>query len=215
MSVRMKTMIEKGSLIVYSGPSGVGKGTILKTLLAPEGPLVLSVSATTRAPREGEVNGREYHFVTRDKFEEMVACGDMLEYAEYNGNYYGTPKSFVERQLEMGNDVILEIETKGAAQIKELCPEAVLIFVMPPSYQELESRLIGRGTETVEQRAGRLKEALREIESAENYDFIIVNDTVEKARRQLLSAVAAGKLVCRINKNKIYEVLKNVKTGNE
>ena len=209
------TMIEKGSLIVYSGPSGVGKGTILKALLAPVGPLVLSVSATTRAPREGEVNGREYHFVTREQFEQMVREGDMLEYAEYNGNYYGTPKSFVERQLEMGNDVILEIETKGAAQIKKLCPEAVLIFVMPPSYAELESRLVGRGTETAEQCAGRLKAALREIEAAENYDFIIVNDTVENARRQLMQAVSAGKLICRINKNKIYEVLKNVKTGNE
>ena len=205
-------MIEKGNLIVYSGPSGVGKGTILKPLLYPEGELVLSVSATTRAPRVGEMDGREYHFVSRDKFIEMIASGDMLEYAEYNGNFYGTPKSFVERQRELGRDVVLEIETKGAFQVKKLCPDAVMIFIMPPSYAELKSRLVNRGTETAEQISGRLSAALGEIRLAEDYDFVIVNNNLEDARRQLMQAIKSAGLLARLNKNMIDEVLKNAQT---
>lgn len=208
-------MIKKGNLIVYSGPSGVGKGTILKPLLYPEGSLVLSISATTRAPREGEVDGREYHFVSREKFLEMIAEGDMLEYAEYNGNFYGTPKSFVERQREMGKDVVLEIETKGAFQIKELCPDAVLIFVMPPSYEVLRLRLTNRGTETAEQIRGRLETAIGEMKVAEKYDFVIVNNQLEDARRQLMQAIKSAELLARLNKNDIYEVLKNAQTVHE
>ncbi len=208
-------MTEKGNLIVYSGPSGVGKGTILKPLLYPAGELVLSVSATTRAPREGEVDGREYHFVSREKFIEMIESGDMLEYAEYNGNFYGTPKSFVERQREMGRDVVLEIETKGAFQIKKLCPDAVLIFVMPPSYEVLESRLVNRGTETAEQINGRLATAIGEMKLAEDYDFVIVNNDLEDSRRQLMQAIKSAGLLARLNKNMIYEVLKNAQTVHE
>jgi len=205
-------MTEKGNLIVYSGPSGVGKGTILKPLLYPEGELVLSVSATTRAPRAGEIDGREYHFVSREKFIDMIASGDMLEYAEYNGNYYGTPKSFVERQRELGRDVVLEIETKGAFQVKKLCPDAVMIFIMPPSYDELKSRLVNRGTETPKQISGRLSAALGEIRLAEDYDFVIINNDLEDARRQLMQAINSAGLLARLNKNMIYEVLKNAQT---
>ena len=205
-------MTEKGNLIVYSGPSGVGKGTILKPLLYPEGELVLSVSATTRAPRAGEIDGREYHFVSREKFIDMIASGDMLEYAEYNGNYYGTPKSFVEHQRELGRDVVLEIETKGAFQVKKLCPDAVMIFIMPPSYDELKSRLVNRGTETPKQISGRLSAALGEIRLAEDYDFVIINNDLEDARRQLMQAINSAGLLARLNKNMIYEVLKNAQT---
>ena len=208
-------MTKKGNLIVYSGPSGVGKGTILKPLLYPEGELVLSVSATTRAPRVGEMDGREYHFVSREKFVEMIASGDMLEYAEYNGNYYGTPKSFVEKQRELGRDVVLEIETKGAFQVKKLCPDAVMIFIMPPSYEELRSRLVNRGTETSVQINGRLSVALNEIRLAEDYDFVIVNNNLEDARRQLMQAINSAGLLARLNKNMIYEVLKNAQTVHE
>lgn len=199
--------MNKGRLIVYSGPSGVGKGTILKPLLAPEGTLTLSVSATTRAPRPGEQNGREYFFVTRERFEEMIAAGDMLEYAQYNGNYYGTPKSFVEKQRESGFDVVLEIETQGALKVKELCPDAVMVFVMPPSYHELHDRLTGRGTETPEQCAGRLKEAVREMQLAEKYDFVIVNDDLENAREQLIRAINAWDITYRAKKAFVQEVL--------
>lgn len=208
-------MTEKGSLIVYSGPSGVGKGTILKPLLYPNGSLMLSVSATTRAPREGEVDGREYHFVTREKFLQMIESGDMLEHAEYSGNFYGSPKSFIEQQRKNGHDVILEIETKGAFQVKQLCPDAVLIFIMPPSYKDLRDRLVNRNTETPEQCEKRLNEAIREIKLADQYDFIIVNDDVDTARKELLSVINASKHITRFNKNKIYEVLKDAETGNE
>ncbi|MBP0980872.1 MAG: guanylate kinase [Oscillospiraceae bacterium] len=201
--------MNKGRLIVYSGPSGVGKGTILKPLLAPEGKLMLSVSATTRAPRPGEENGREYFFVSRERFEEMITAGDMLEYAQYNGNYYGTPKSFVEKQREGGVDVVLEIETQGALKVKELCPDAVMIFVMPPSYQALHDRLTGRGTETPEQQQGRLNEAIREMQLAEKYDFVIINDDLDKAREDLLRAINAGALTFRANRDFVAQVLQN------
>ena len=171
-----------------------------------------SSSATTRAPRAGEIDGREYHFVSREKFIDMIASGDMLEYAEYNGNYYGTPKSFVERQRELGRDVVLEIETKGAFQVKKLCPDAVMIFIMPPSYDELKSRLVNRGTETPKQISGRLSAALGEIRLAEDYDFVIINNDLEDARRQLMQAINSAGLLARLNKNMIYEVLKNAQT---
>ena len=141
---------KNGQLIVYSGPSGVGKGTILAPLLAERDDLVLSVSATTRKPRDGEIDGVHYHFVSREQFEEFIKDGEMLEYAEYNGNFYGTPKRFVQKELENGKNVVLEIETKGALQIKTIFPQAVLIFVMPPSFAELENRLRLRATESQE-----------------------------------------------------------------
>ncbi|HWP50418.1 MAG TPA: guanylate kinase [Clostridia bacterium] len=198
---------ERGQLIVYSGPSGVGKGTLLAPLLTPSGPLTLSISATTRHPRPGEIDGVHYHFVRRDQFLKMVTDGEMLEYAEYNGNYYGTPRCFVEQQLKAGHNIILEIETKGASQVQALCPEALMIFVMPPSLGALADRLAGRGTETDAERAGRLAAAAVEIQLADHYDFVVFNDDIDSAREQLLCAINAGRLITRLNKKRIEEVL--------
>ncbi len=198
---------ERGQLIVYSGPSGVGKGTLLTPLLKPNGPLTLSVSATTRHPRPGEIDGVHYHFVNRSQFLKMVADGEMLEYTEYNGNYYGTPRCFVEQRVKDGHNVILEIETKGASQVQGLCPDALMIFVMPPSIEALADRLEGRGTESDAERVGRLAAAAEEIHLAEQYDFVIFNDDIESAREQLLCAINAGGLITRLNRKRIEEVL--------
>lgn len=198
----------RGQLIVYSGPSGVGKGTLLTPLLAPKGPLTLSVSATTRHPRPGEINGVHYHFVSREEFLKMVEEGEMLEYTEYNGNFYGTPRCFVEQQLAVGHNVVLEIETKGASQVHALCPDALMVFVMPPSLGELADRLAGRGTETDAERTGRLAAAAQEIRLADHYDFIVFNDDIALARDQLLCAINAGRLITRLNRERIEEVLK-------
>ncbi len=198
----------RGQLIVFSGPSGVGKGTLLAPLLSPNGPLTLSISATSRQPRPGEVDGVHYHFITREQFLRMVEGDDMLEYTEYNGNYYGTPRRFVEQQLDAGCNVILEIETKGAAQVQRLCPDALMIFVMPPSIDALIARLTRRGTETAVERAGRLAAAEREICLAAHYDFVVFNDDLESARAQLMCAIHAGRLITRLNQKRIEEVLK-------
>lgn len=201
-------MSKRGQLVVYSGPSGVGKGTVLKPLLAPSGKLVLSISATTRAPRPGETDGVEYHFVSKSDFEQMIAADEMLEYAQYNGNYYGTPRRFVERQLDAGQDVILEIEVQGAMQVKRICPDAIFVFVMPPDGATLRSRLYGRGTEPPEICERRLSAAREEISFAKEYDFIVVNDEIEAARDDLLAAIAAGRLLARQNQMRIDEVQK-------
>lgn len=199
-------MKKQGRLYVYSGPSGVGKGTLLAPLLA-QGLVRLSVSATTRAPRPGETDGVEYHFVTRTEFERMICDGEMLEYAEYNGNYYGTPRRFVEEALCRGQNVILEIEVKGAEQIHRLCPDAVMIFVTPPSLGDLRRRLEGRATEPQEVIEGRLAAAADEIAAGEDYDFIIVNDDAARAREELAAAIRAGGALRRLNQNTIREVL--------
>lgn len=197
----------RGQLVVFSGPSGVGKGTLLAPLLMPNGPLTLSVSATSRRPRPDEVDGVHYHFVTREQFSAMVAQGEMLEYTEYNGNYYGTPRRFVEQQLDSGCNVILEIETKGAAQVHSLCPDALMIFVMPPSIDALIARLTRRGTETLPEREGRIACAEKEICLADHYDFVVFNDDLESAREQLMCAINAGRLITRLNRKRIEEVL--------
>ena len=199
-------MIRPGRLYVYSGPSGVGKVTLLAPLLC-EGLVRLSVSATTRAPRPGETDGVEYYFVTREEFEQMIQNGEMLEYACYNGNYYGTPRRFVEEELKKGTNVILEIEVQGAAKVHRLCPDAVMIFVTPPSLSELRRRLEGRATETPEVIEGRLAAAAGEIAAGEEYDFIIVNDDVSRAEGELSAAIRAGGAIRRLNQNTIKEVL--------
>ena len=183
-------MKNKGLLIVYTGASGVGKGTIMKKLLASHPNYRLSVSATTRAPREGEINGREYYFVSHDEFDRMIAEDGFLEHAEYVGNKYGTPKEPVFRMLDEGLDVFLEIEVKGFLQVKEACPDCVTIFIAPPSFEELEARLRGRGTETEEVIAERLKTAERELSSHSMFDYVVINDDVDRAANEVVSIIS-------------------------
>lgn len=206
---------QRGLLVVYSGPSGVGKGTLLKPLIVPGGPLTLSVSATTRPARAGEIDGVHYHFVSRERFETMITKNELLEYTEYNGNYYGTPRAAVERLLEEGRDVVLEIEVRGAEQVHALCPGALMVFVMPPSVAELRRRLENRGTETPEQQQARLSAALGEMRHAAQYDFIVINDMVEPARQRLLDAVRAGRQLARFHINTIEEVLRYAQASDE
>ena len=182
--------MNKGLLVVYAGASGVGKGTIMKKLLAANPNIRLSVSATTRQPREGEVNGREYYFVTREEFERMIAENGFLEYAEYVGNCYGTPKQPVFDMLDEGIDVFLEIEIKGFLQIKESCPDCVSIFIIPPSYEELRARLTGRGTESEEVIAARLKTAEEELSYQDQFDYVVINDDADRAANEVLSIIA-------------------------
>ena len=170
-----------GKLIVLTGPSGVGKGTLLRSLLQRHPELFLSISVTTRAPRPGEVNGKEYHFVTRSAFDRMVANGDLLEWAEFAGNYYGTPRQAVEEQVQQGKSVILEIELEGARQIRQTFPEALRIFILPPSLPELEYRIRSRGKDSEEAIVRRLRRAQEEIDAACEFDIQIVNDDFEKA----------------------------------
>ena len=171
--------MSKGVLAVVSGFSGAGKGTIMKALLKEYDDYALSISVTTRSPRPGEEDGREYFFRTREEVEKMIAEDQLLEYAEYVGNYYGTPRFYVEDMLARGKNVILEIELQGAMQIKQKNPEAVLVFITPPSFEELKNRLIGRGTETEEVINSRLARAAEEAEEMDKYDYIVVNDQVE------------------------------------
>ena len=177
--------IKKGKLFVISGSSGVGKGTLLKQLVQRNPELEVSISATTRNPRPGEVDGVNYFFTSKEDFLKEVENGDFLEWAEFNGNYYGTKQAWVERNLNKGRNLILEIETKGALQIKEKMPDAVLIFILPPSLEELEHRLRGRNTEDEATIQGRLHEVKREIECSKNYDYRIINDDLEKALSEL------------------------------
>ena len=178
-------MNHKGLLIVISGFSGAGKGTLMKKLMEKYDQYALSISMTTRSPREGEVDGREYFFATKEQFEDKIRENGFIEYAQYCSNYYGTPKDYVINQLEAGKDVILEIEIQGAMKVKEQFPDAVLLFVMPPSADTLYQRLVGRGTETKEVIMERLKRAEEEAVGIENYDYIIINDDLETCVRQL------------------------------
>ncbi|MBR0127934.1 MAG: guanylate kinase [Firmicutes bacterium] len=171
----------QGKLFVISGPSGVGKGTICKRILETDPKARFSVSMTTRQPREGEVEAVDYFFVSRDRFEELLGKGGLLEYNVYNETYYGTPKAPVVQWIEEGCNVILEIDYHGAFQVRDAYPEAVLIFIMPPSIEELETRITGRGSESEESKKYRLAEALGEIAQAEQYDYIIVNDDLDAA----------------------------------
>ncbi len=167
--------------MVLSGPSGVGKGTVCAALRQRSTNLVYSVSATTRAPRAGEVDGVNYFFKTKEQFQNMIAEGELLEWAEYVGNYYGTPRSFVEETLNAGNDIILEIEVQGALKVKQQFSEGVFIFLLPPSLEELQCRIENRGTETAEAIRRRMQAAAEEIAMSEHYDYFIVNDHVDLA----------------------------------
>ena len=197
-------MNKKGQLIVVSGPSGVGKGTVLKEYLASRDQIAYSVSATTRSPRPGEEHGVHYFFLSREEFEQTVQSGGMLEYASYNNNYYGTPKKPVEEQRAKGNDVVLEIEVQGALQVKKACPDA--LFIAPPSFEELASRLTGRQTEDSKTVENRLNIAHKELLCAKEYDYIIVNDTVELAVQRLAQVISANRYSIKNMKEFLDEV---------
>lgn len=178
-----------GKLFVYAGASGVGKGTIMKELLKSDSSIKLSVSATTRLPREGEVHGREYFFVTKEEFKQMIEEDGFLEYAQYCDNFYGTPKAYVDEMLQKGYNVFLEIELQGAQNILKLRPDAVSIFILPPSIEELERRLRDRGTETEDAINKRLAQAKVEIDHAKMYKYTVVNDDLNKAVKDVLEIV--------------------------
>lgn len=201
-------MENKGRMIVVSAPSGCGKGTILAEILKSH-EYYYSVSATTRSPREGEVDGVNYHFISKEEFEKLIKEDGMLEYAQYCGNYYGTPKKILYDKMEQGINVILEIEVQGAMKVKKLCPDAVFIFIIPPSISELERRLRKRGTESDEVIAKRVAEAAGEIKKAVNYDYILVNAALEDAVEDFKSIIKAEKMKIEYSKNKIEEVLEN------
>ena len=200
-------MNEKGILIVVSGFSGSGKGTLMKELLTryPD-TYALSISATTRSPREGEVDGREYFFVSKDEFEKMIAKGELIEYAKYVENYYGTPRDYVEKKLDEGKDVILEIEIQGALNVKKMFPDTLLLFVTPPSAEELKKRLVGRGTETMDVIESRMDRACEEAEGMENYDYLIVNDDLDECVRQMHAVIQGEHLRSSRNREFIEEI---------
>lgn len=186
-------MKDKGLLIVFTGASGVGKGTIMKKLLELDKTCRLSVSATTRQPRPGEIDGREYFFLTKEEFEKEISNDGFFEYARYCDNYYGTPKSAVEKMLNDGFNVFLEIEVQGGLQVMEKYPDCISIFVLPPSMEELEKRLRGRATETEEVINKRLNAALTEINFAEKYSYSVVNDDVDTAVKEILDIISKNR----------------------
>lgn len=181
----------KGKTFIISGPSGVGKSTVLHALFEGRDDLYFSVSATTRAPREGEVDGKDYHFIAADEFHKMIEEDAFLEYAEYVGNFYGTPKKYVDEAMEAGRDVILDIEIQGAMQVRAKRPETVRIFIAPPSWEELERRLTARGTDTPEKIQKRLLRAKVEMKTAGDYNYFVINDTVENAVGELRAIMCA------------------------
>ena len=188
MMVQKKT---RGQLIVLSGPSGVGKSTVISELLGQRQDIYFSVSFTPRQPRVGEADGVNYNFVDRAEFERMIAAGELLEHAEYVGNYYGTSLKVIQEKLDAGIDVLLDIEVQGAAKVRAKCPEAVLIFIIPPSFEELSRRLRGRNTDSEETIAGRLQKAREEYQQIPNYDYLVVNDKVSAAAAEIIAILLA------------------------
>jgi guanylate kinase len=191
---------KKGLLIVLSGPSGAGKGTICKALMEKEKDLKLSISATTRQPRSGEIEGKNYFFKSEEEFEKMIENDSFLEWAKVYGHYYGTPKDFVLKNLDEGNDVVLEIDIQGALKIKEKFPEGVFIFILPPSMEELKNRIKKRGTETEEEIIKRFKSAYEELNYVSRYNYVVINDSVEEAVEKIKAIIIAEK--CRVDRNK-------------
>ena len=190
----------RGLLVVLSGPSGSGKGTVLKRAMQKNEQLELSVSVTTRAPREGEIDDVNYYFLTPEAFQNLLVEDGLLEWAEFCGNFYGTPREKIEQRLNEGKDVVLEIEVQGAMKVRAAFPDAVLIFNLPPSLEELKNRLIGRQTEPPEVVEKRMNTAVWELSQAENYDYVIVNDNVEDAANAFLSILSSEK--CKTARNK-------------
>lgn len=187
-------MPERGLLLVVSGPSGSGKGTVLEALFKRRSGLFYSISATTRLPRPGEENGKHYHFLTKYVFEREIEHGNMLEYAKYCDNYYGSPRGPVDEMRDKGLDVVLEIEVQGAMKVRHNCSDATLVFIMPPSIAELEKRLRGRGTESDEVVRKRLETSKAEVQTASAYDYIVLNDEVERAAKDVDCIITAEKL---------------------
>ena len=189
----------RGLLIVVSGASGTGKGTVCKKLLSELPNVHYSISATTRKPRQGEVDGREYYFISEDDFKQWIADGKFLEYAEVYGNFYGTPLTKIEERLNRGEDVLLEIDVQGALNVKRKCPDGVYIFLLPPSLNELKRRIEGRGSETPDSLKRRLQAAVAEIQIGREYDYAVVNDTVDNAVAQIEAILVAER--CRVARN--------------
>ena len=181
----------KGKTFIICGPSGVGKGTVVSRLLEADPTLYFSVSATTRAPRAGEADGVHYHFLTRERFQEWIDAGDFLEHAQFVGNFYGTPRRYVDEAMDQGRDVLLDIEIQGAEQIHQKRPEAVRIYIAPPSWEELERRLTGRGTEDGEKIRSRLARGREEFAAARDFDYLVINDTVDHAVAEIRAIMAA------------------------
>jgi guanylate kinase len=193
-------LFKKGLLIVLSGPSGAGKGTIAKALLKNENNIKLSISTTTRKPRVGETDGKNYFFTTVDKFKNLIEEDKLLEWAKVYDNYYGTPKDFVLKNIEEGFDVILEIDIQGALKVKDKFPEGVFVFILPPSMEELKNRIKKRGTETEEEILKRFKCAYEEINFVSRYNYVVINDDVNNAVEKIKAIIVAEK--CRVDRNK-------------
>lgn len=200
--------MEKGLIIVVSAPSGCGKDTILEQLFKKNDNLFYSVSATTRAMREGEIDGKSYHFTTREQFENMIKSGEVLEYTEYCGNYYGTPKQAVIDMQNQGKDVVLKIEVEGGMNVKKIFPDCVMMFILPPSIKELDRRLRKRGTETEETISARIAQARTELTYAENYDYLVVNGDLDKAVDDVNRVILAEKMSTKRNLNLLEEITK-------
>ena len=203
-------MSKKGCLVIISGFSGAGKGTVVRELTSRYDNYALSISATTRAPRQGEENGREYFFKTREEFEELIKQDALYEYAQYVSNYYGTPKAYVQQQLDAGKDVILEIEVQGALNVKAKNPEALLLFVTPPSARELKRRLIGRGTETLEVINERMARASEEALLMDRYDYLIINDKLEECTETIHQLVQREHLRMSANLDMVEKIKKEL-----
>jgi len=199
-------MSGNGLLVVLSAPSGTGKGTLVKLLREQDENIRLSVSATTREPRKGEVDGRDYFFKTVEEFENMIKNNELIEWVKYCNNYYGTPREFIDRSLSLGHDVLLEIEVEGAANIKEMFPESVLVFVLPPSFDELKKRIIERGTEKSEVIQMRLEQAKKELRYISRYDYVVINDKIEDAVQDIRSIINAEKLKYKRNRNILAQI---------